>query len=51
VVEAYDVEAETAGLTLDFDELLRGDVVAVVCRVGPGVSGADDLTDVVAVRI
>ncbi len=51
VVEADDVEARAAGLALDFDELLRGDVVAVVRGVGAGVAGADDLVDdMVAVR-
>src|SRR5207244_3398187 len=48
VIETDDVERETAGLALDFDELLRGDVVAVVRGVGAGVAGANDLVDVVA---
>ena len=47
VVEADDVEAEAAGLALDLDQLLRGDVVAVVRGVGAGVAGADDLVDVI----
>ena len=50
VVEADDVEAVAARLALDFDQLLRGDVVAVVGGVGAGVAGADDLVDVVARR-
>ena len=48
VVEAYDVEREGAGLALDFYELLRSYVVAVVRGVGAGVAGADDLVDVIA---
>ena len=40
VVEADDVEPEGAGLPLNFDELLRGDVVAVVRGVSAGVAAA-----------
>ena len=42
VVEAYDVQALLAGFALGGDELLGGDVVAVVGAVGAGVAGADE---------
>ncbi|HTF44621.1 MAG TPA: hypothetical protein VK641_12015 [Terriglobales bacterium] len=47
VVEADDVQSQASRLPLNFDQLLRRDVVAVVCGVGAGVAGADDLLDVI----
>src|ERR1700679_1673161 len=50
VVKADDVQAEATRLALNFDQLLRGDVVAVVRGVGAGVASADDLLDVIRGR-
>src|SRR5271170_922016 len=47
MVETDDVQSQAAGLSLYLDELLRGDVVAVVRRVGACVAGADDLLDMI----
>ena len=41
VIEAYDVEAAGSAFALGTDEVLRGNVVAVVGGVGAGVAGAD----------
>ena len=47
MVEADDVESEAACLALDFDEFLWRDVVTVVRGVDAGISGANDLLDVI----
>src|SRR5579883_1027044 len=43
VVEAYDVQTALAPLPLDAHQLLRGDAVAVVRRIGAGIAGPDGL--------
>jgi hypothetical protein len=41
MVEADDIQSRLSRLALDADQLLRGDVIAIVRRVGACVAGAD----------
>ena len=47
VVEPDDIEAEAAGLPLNFDKFLRSDVITIVRGISARITGTDDLLDVI----